>query len=94
MRMSTWLKVVSKGRSATKDKGKAIIQESKSPKKIKKKKMMQISLDEVKVLKDLVKKNWDMNKKVKEEIAHQVDVVAKQAEKEYSKKALRKLKED
>nr|GFD49537.1 hypothetical protein [Tanacetum cinerariifolium] len=33
-------------RSAAKDKGKAITQESKSLKKIKKKEMMQISLDE------------------------------------------------
>nr|GEZ66399.1 hypothetical protein [Tanacetum cinerariifolium] len=33
-------------KSASKDKGKAIIQESESPKKIKKKEMMQISLDE------------------------------------------------
>nr|GEV60925.1 ribonuclease H-like domain, reverse transcriptase, RNA-dependent DNA polymerase [Tanacetum cinerariifolium] len=33
-------------RSAAKDKGKAIMQESESPKKIKKKKMIQISLDE------------------------------------------------
>nr|GEX60709.1 hypothetical protein [Tanacetum cinerariifolium] len=33
-------------RSATKDKGEAIIKESESPKKIKKKEMMQISLDE------------------------------------------------
>nr|GEX69301.1 hypothetical protein [Tanacetum cinerariifolium] len=35
-----------KQRSATKDKGKAIMQESEPPKKIKKKEMMQISLDE------------------------------------------------
>nr|GEZ97700.1 hypothetical protein [Tanacetum cinerariifolium] len=113
-------------RSAAKDKGNAIMQESKSPKKIKKKEMMQISFDEeiaqrfyeeeqAQILRDeeyaqqvqaqwitdearLAQENlaqakqWDDEQKVEEEIAQKGDVIAKQAEKESSKKAGGRLK--
>nr|GEW39648.1 hypothetical protein [Tanacetum cinerariifolium] len=80
------------------NKGKAIMQESESPKKIKKKEIMQISLDDeitqrfyeeeqAQILKD-----EEYAQQVKEEIAQQEDVVAKQAEKERSKKAGGRLK--
>nr|GEX21484.1 putative ribonuclease H-like domain-containing protein [Tanacetum cinerariifolium] len=131
-------------RNAAKDKGKAIMQESESPKKIKKKEMMQISLDEeiaqifyeeeqalilrdeekkervyllkkglfqwkvkakqqtlkqekeaqkqVKSLKRSTKEELGPKQKVEEEIVQQEDVVAKQAEKESSKKVGGRLK--
>nr|GEV56518.1 hypothetical protein [Tanacetum cinerariifolium] len=87
-------------RSAAKDKGKAIIQESKSPKKIKKKEMMQITNSEAgegsskegEILKRFVEEELRQEQKVEEVISQQEDVIAKQAEKESFKKAGGRLK--
>nr|GEZ61352.1 hypothetical protein [Tanacetum cinerariifolium] len=100
--------LVSIKKIATKDKGKAIMQESEPSKKIKKKEMIQISLDEeiaqrfyeeeqVQLLMDeeyaqQIQAQWQKKQPVEEEIVQQEKVVAKQVVKQRSKKAGGRLK--
>nr|GEZ09788.1 hypothetical protein [Tanacetum cinerariifolium] len=79
-------------RSATKDKCKAIMQESKPLKKIKKKEMIRRSSKEGESLKRHAEEELGQEQEDEEEIVQQEDVIAKQAEKESSKKAERRLK--
>nr|GEX21984.1 hypothetical protein [Tanacetum cinerariifolium] len=80
-------------RSAAKDKGKASIQNFESPKKIKKNEMIHIGSSKAgESLKRSTEEELGQEQKVEEEIAQQEDVVAKQAEKESSKKARGRLK--
>nr|GEW77876.1 hypothetical protein [Tanacetum cinerariifolium] len=82
-------------KSGAEYKEKAIMQESESPKKIKKKEMIQIregSSKASKSLKRSAEEELGHEQRVEEEIAQQEDVVAKQAKKKISKKDGGRLK--